>query len=112
MPQYRGTPGPKKREWEGREVGRRVWGTFGIALEMSLRKIHKKLKKIKKKKKRKTSLITVVAWGLGAQIFPNYSYPLKRIYAACLYLFCTNMPLWCIINKPQSFGIYLCLRLI
>ena len=34
MPQYRGTPGPKKREWGGREVGRRVWGTFGIALEM------------------------------------------------------------------------------
>jgi len=35
MPQYRGTPGPKKkREWVGREVGERVWGTFGIALEM------------------------------------------------------------------------------
>jgi hypothetical protein len=24
----------KKWEWVGREVGRRVWGTFGIALEM------------------------------------------------------------------------------
>jgi hypothetical protein len=23
-----------KWEWVGREVGRRVWGTFGIALEM------------------------------------------------------------------------------
>jgi hypothetical protein len=34
MPQYRGTPGPKKWEWVGREVGGRVWGTFGIALEM------------------------------------------------------------------------------
>jgi hypothetical protein len=33
----------------GREVGERVWGTFGIALEMSLRKIrNKKIKKIKK----------------------------------------------------------------
>jgi hypothetical protein len=36
MPQYRGTPGPKKWEWVGREVGGggRVWRTFGIALEM------------------------------------------------------------------------------
>jgi hypothetical protein len=35
MPQYRETPGPKKWEWVGREVGGgRVWGTFGIALEM------------------------------------------------------------------------------
>jgi hypothetical protein len=24
----------KKWEWVGREVGRRVWGTFGIALEL------------------------------------------------------------------------------
>ena len=24
----------KKWEWVGRRVGRRVWGTFGIALEM------------------------------------------------------------------------------
>jgi hypothetical protein len=29
-------------------VGGRVWGTFGIALEMSLRKIRNKLKKKKK----------------------------------------------------------------
>jgi hypothetical protein len=29
----------KKWEWVGREVGGRVWGTFGIALEMKLRKI-------------------------------------------------------------------------
>jgi hypothetical protein len=29
----------------GREVGGRVWGTFGIALEMSLKKIRKKQKK-------------------------------------------------------------------
>jgi hypothetical protein len=34
MPQYTGTPGPKKWEWVGIEVGGRVWGTFGIALEM------------------------------------------------------------------------------
>jgi hypothetical protein len=40
MPQYRGMPGPKIKnkkwewEWVGREVGGRVWGTFGIALEM------------------------------------------------------------------------------
>jgi len=35
MPQYRATPEPKNK-WElvGREVGRRVWGTFGVALEM------------------------------------------------------------------------------
>jgi hypothetical protein len=26
--------GQKKWEWVGREVGGRVWGTFGIALEM------------------------------------------------------------------------------
>jgi hypothetical protein len=34
MPQYRGTPGPIKCEWVGREVGGRVWELFGIALEM------------------------------------------------------------------------------
>jgi hypothetical protein len=39
MPQYRGMPGPKKWEWVGREVCGRVWGTFGIELEMYLRKI-------------------------------------------------------------------------
>jgi hypothetical protein len=34
MPQYRGMPGPKNvNGWEG-EWGGRVWGTFGIALEM------------------------------------------------------------------------------
>jgi hypothetical protein len=34
MPQYRGTPGPKNGNgWVG-EWGGRVWGTFGIALEM------------------------------------------------------------------------------
>jgi hypothetical protein len=34
MPQYRGTPRPKSgSEWVG-EWGGRVWGTFGIALEM------------------------------------------------------------------------------
>jgi hypothetical protein len=29
----------KKWEWVGRGMGGRVWGTFGIALEMSMRKI-------------------------------------------------------------------------
>jgi hypothetical protein len=55
MPQYRGTPGPKKNEngWVGKWGGR-VWGTFGIALEMSLRKIRNK-KKRKEKKTKKTS---------------------------------------------------------
>jgi hypothetical protein len=47
MPLYRGTPVPKNgngwvREWRGR-----VWETFGIALEMQLRKIHNKKKKWK-----------------------------------------------------------------
>jgi hypothetical protein len=49
MPQYRGMPGPKKWEWVGRGVR---WGgeggTFGIALEMELRKIRNKKKKRKK----------------------------------------------------------------
>jgi hypothetical protein len=42
MPQYRGTPGPKSGSgWVG-EWGGRVWGTFGIALEMQMRKIPNK----------------------------------------------------------------------
>jgi hypothetical protein len=42
MPQYRGTPGPKSGSgWVG-ECGGRVWGTFGIALEMEMRKIPNK----------------------------------------------------------------------
>jgi hypothetical protein len=32
----------KKWEWVGRGVGWRVWGTFGIALEMKIRKIPNK----------------------------------------------------------------------
>jgi hypothetical protein len=33
-PQYRGTPGPRSESgWVG-EWGGRVWGTFGIALEI------------------------------------------------------------------------------
>lgn len=36
MPQYRATPEPKnKLELVGRELGRRVWGTFGVALDLS-----------------------------------------------------------------------------
>ena len=34
-------------------MGGRVWGTFGIALEMSLRKIRNKKKKISNKKIKK-----------------------------------------------------------
>jgi hypothetical protein len=34
MLQYRGTPGPKKWEFVGREFGGSIWGIFGIALEM------------------------------------------------------------------------------
>jgi hypothetical protein len=29
----------KKWEWVGRGVGRRVWGTFGIAFDMKMKKI-------------------------------------------------------------------------
>jgi UDP-N-acetylenolpyruvoylglucosamine reductase len=36
----------KKWEWVGRGVAGRVWGTFGIALEMEMRKIPNKSKKI------------------------------------------------------------------
>jgi hypothetical protein len=50
MPQYRGTPVPKSGSgWVG-ESGGRVWETFGIALEMQMRKIPN-LKKIETKKK-------------------------------------------------------------
>jgi hypothetical protein len=35
MPRYRGTPEPKNGNgWVGKWGGGRVWGTFGIALEM------------------------------------------------------------------------------
>jgi hypothetical protein len=41
MPQFRGMPGPKSgKSWYG--SGGRVWGTFGIALEIKLRKIRNK----------------------------------------------------------------------
>jgi hypothetical protein len=40
----------KKWEWVGRGVGRRVWGTFGIALEMYMRKIPNKNIKTKENK--------------------------------------------------------------
>jgi hypothetical protein len=33
----------KNWEWVGRGVGGRVWGTFGIALEMQMRKIPNKI---------------------------------------------------------------------
>jgi hypothetical protein len=50
--QYRGMPGPKYGNgWVGNWG--RVWGTFGISLEMKLKKIHNK-KILKKRKKMKT----------------------------------------------------------
>jgi hypothetical protein len=50
----------KKWEWVGRGVVGRVWGTFGIAWEMQMRKIpNKKRKKEKKTKKRIVSTDTV-----------------------------------------------------
>jgi hypothetical protein len=46
MSQYRGKPGPKSgSEWVGEWAGR-AWGTFGIALEMQMRKIPIKKYKI------------------------------------------------------------------
>jgi hypothetical protein len=42
MPQYRGTPGPRSgSEWVGEQGKGRVWGTFGIAFEMYIKKISK-----------------------------------------------------------------------
>jgi hypothetical protein len=46
MPQYRGMLGPKNGNgWVGEWWGE-VWGTFGIPLEMLLRKIRNKKKEI------------------------------------------------------------------
>jgi hypothetical protein len=43
MAQYRGTPGPKSGSgWVEEWGGGSVWGTFGIALEMLMRKIPNK----------------------------------------------------------------------
>jgi hypothetical protein len=77
----------------GREVRGRVWGTFGIALEMSLRKICNKLKKKRKeniilsevsqsqkkkkeKKKRKTTWHALTDQQILAQKFtlPNIQF--------------------------------------
>jgi hypothetical protein len=58
MPQYRGMPGPRSgSEWVGEQGAGRVQGTFGIALEMEMKKISNKkfknkLKKIKEKIKK------------------------------------------------------------
>jgi hypothetical protein len=59
MPHHRGTPWPKKWEWVGRGVGRERGGTFGIALEMLLRKIRNK--KIIFKKKESKNMETNLA---------------------------------------------------
>jgi hypothetical protein len=47
MPQYRGMPGPRSGSgWVGECGGGRVWGTFGIAFEMEMKKIpNKKINK-------------------------------------------------------------------
>jgi hypothetical protein len=47
MPQYRGTPGPRSGSgWVGEWWG--VWGTFGIALKMFMKKLpNKKFKNSK-----------------------------------------------------------------
>jgi hypothetical protein len=37
-----GTARAKKWEWVGRGVRGRIWGTFGIALEMEMKKIPNK----------------------------------------------------------------------
>jgi hypothetical protein len=41
-PPVQGNARAKKWEWVSRGVGGRVWGTFGIALEMQMRKIPNK----------------------------------------------------------------------
>jgi hypothetical protein len=51
MPQYREMPGPRSGNgWVG-EWGRRVWGTFVLALEMQIWKIPNYKKRFKKRKK-------------------------------------------------------------
>jgi hypothetical protein len=54
MPQYRGTVVSKTGSgWVG-EWGGRVWGTFGITLEMQMRKIpNKNIKKNRRRKERR-----------------------------------------------------------
>jgi hypothetical protein len=48
MPQYRGMPGPRSRSgWVGEQGGGRVWGTFGIAFEIYIKKISKTNKQTK-----------------------------------------------------------------
>jgi hypothetical protein len=43
MPQYRRTPGPRSvSEWVGEHGQGRVYGTFGIAFEMKMKKISNK----------------------------------------------------------------------
>jgi hypothetical protein len=46
----------------GRGVGGRVWGTFGIALEMSLRKIRNK-KILKRKRKLRAHYSVSIPYG-------------------------------------------------
>jgi hypothetical protein len=54
MPQYRGMRGPRSGSgWGGEQGGRRVYGTFGIAFEMYIKKIPNKNKYILKTKKKK-----------------------------------------------------------
>jgi hypothetical protein len=56
MPQYRGMPGPRSgNEWVGKQGGGRVWGTFGIAFEMCIKKISNEKKRKENKKKKYVS---------------------------------------------------------
>jgi hypothetical protein len=57
MPQCRGMPGPRRGSgWVGQQGGGRVYGTFGIAFEMYIKKISNK--KINILKKRRPSSMT------------------------------------------------------
>jgi hypothetical protein len=51
MIQYKGVPGPRSgRGWEGEQGGGRVWGIFGIAFEMYIKKISNKKSSVRQKK--------------------------------------------------------------
>jgi hypothetical protein len=59
MPQYRGMPGPRNGSgWGGKQSGGRLWGTFGIAFEVEMKKIPNLKKKKEKERKNYTRLLT------------------------------------------------------
>jgi hypothetical protein len=72
MPQYRGTPGPRSGSgWVGeQQVRGAVWGTFGIAFEMYMKKIpNKKLGEKKESMKQKKKKIEIKEMRLVATCF-------------------------------------------